>query len=404
MTRFFILPIAITLGITAGLIGHPALITLAQTLSDVFVRLLKMISLPIISLAVISTISNLSKGKNAFDLSKKVVVYTITTTLAAAFCSFCLYEIVNPVSSATQAFASHSGVAVPESAKVDYLGELVKVIPDNLFKPFLEGQVISVFFISLLFGVAILLLSDEYKKPLSSLFKSLFETIMLITKWIVKLMPVAVFAFITIFIDELKRGLRFRELFFYLLIVLLANLVQGIAILPSFLKSKGIAPLDAFKKMLPAISFAFFTKSSAASMPLAIQNSEDNLLVSPVVSRFTFPLCTTINMNACASFIFTTVLFVSESNGITFSLTEKIMWIVVATVAAIGNAGVPMGCFFLSSALLSSMNVPLNLMGVILPFYSLLDAFESGVNVWSDSCVTLVVDKWWKKEQEAVGN
>jgi len=105
-------------------------------------------------------------------------------------------------------------------------------------------------------------------------------------------------------------------------------------------------------------------------------------------------------MNACAAFILTTVLFVSMSNGVVYSPLEMIMWIFVATIAAIGNAGVPMGCYFLSSAFLAAMNVPLNILGVILPFYTLIDMLESAINVWSDSCVATVVYKELSKSEE----
>jgi len=98
-------------------------------------------------------------------------------------------------------------------------------------------------------------------------------------------------------------------------------------------------------------------------------------------------------MNACAAFILTTVLFVSMSNGIAFTGPEMFLWIFIATIAAIGNAGVPMGCYFLASAFLAAMNVPLNILGVILPFYTMIDMLESAINVWSDSCVAAVVDK-----------
>lgn len=70
-----------------------------------------------------------------------------------------------------------------------------------------------------------------------------------------------------------------------------------------------------------------------------------------------------------------------------------VMWVLIATIAAVGNAGVPMGCYFLSSALLAAMGIPLNLLGVILPFYAMIDMLESAINVWSDCCVTAVVDK-----------
>ena len=145
--------------------------------------------------------------------------------------------------------------------------------------------------------------------------------------------------------------------------------------------------------MLPALSLAFFSKSSSAALPLAISCAENNLKLNPRIAGFSLPLCTTINMNACAAFILSTVLFVCMSNGLQFSVAELLGWVFVSTLAAIGNAGVPMGCFFLSSAILASMNVPLNLLGVILPFYSLIDMLESAINVWSDSCVTVMVEQ-----------
>lgn len=76
-----------------------------------------------------------------------------------------------------------------------------------------------------------------------------------------------------------------------------------------------------------------------------------------------------------------------------FSPAEMVLWIFIATIAALGNAGVPMGCYFLASAFLAAMNVPLNILGIILPFYSLIDMLETAINVWSDSCVATIVYK-----------
>ncbi len=105
-------------------------------------------------------------------------------------------------------------------------------------------------------------------------------------------------------------------------------------------------------------------------------------------------------MNGCAAFIFTTVIYLMENQGIMPSFSRIVLWIIIATIAAIGNAGVPMGCFFLSMSLLVSMNVSLDLMAIILPFYGLIDMLETALNVWSDSCVVTVVDKK-VKEREA---
>jgi Na+/H+-dicarboxylate symporter len=98
-------------------------------------------------------------------------------------------------------------------------------------------------------------------------------------------------------------------------------------------------------------------------------------------------------MNGCAAFIFTTVVYLMQNADISLSPLMMVSWVFIATLAAVGNAGVPMGCFFLSLSLLVSMNVPIELMGLILPFYSLIDMVETSLNVWSDCCVLNVVAK-----------
>ena len=106
-------------------------------------------------------------------------------------------------------------------------------------------------------------------------------------------------------------------------------------------------------------------------------------------------------MNGCAAFILLTVVYLMQNAGADITWGTLAAWILIATVAAVGNAGVPMGCFFLSASLLASMNVPILLMGVILPFYAVIDAVETTLNVWSDSCVAAMVDKDLFGERDA---
>ena len=201
---------------------------------------------------------------------------------------------------------------------------------------------------------------------------------------------------------QLRSGADIKGIGQYLVIIVLANLIQGFVVLPLWLKMNGVKPFDAMRKMLPALSVAFFSKSSVGTLPVTMNTIETNLDVKPQVSRFVLPLCTSINMNGCAAFIFATVIYLMQNHGMPVSYTTMGLWIFVSTIAAIGNAGIPMGCFFLSISLLSSMNVPITLMAVILPFYALIDMLETSLNVWSDACVTKVVnDKAVADEQIA---
>lgn len=377
------------LGVITGVSQQHQLLEFARILSDLFMRLLKLVSLPIISFSLLSTLSGMGRWSDIKNLSKHVIRYTLLTTLLSAVTAWALYTLVEP-EAALHVTLSHDVLAATKNTT--YLEALLNIFPSNLLQPFLEHNVMGVMFITIFLSFAVMQLPTEKRETLHMLFDSLFSTIMIIIRWITTLMPFAVWAFIVEFTQEVQKGLKFGELASYLAIVVAANLIQASITLPILLKKNGIHPFEAFKAMLPALSLAFFSKSSAAAMPLAMQCSH-HCGVKTKISQFSFPLCTSINMNACAAFILITVLFVAENYGMHFSFFERILWIIMASIAAIGNAGVPMGCFFLSCALLTAMGVPIMVMGVILPFYALLDMLESAINIWSDACVTLIVNK-----------
>lgn len=171
-------------------------------------------------------------------------------------------------------------------------------------------------------------------------------------------------------------------------------------ILPLFLVLRGLNPFKVARGMLPAVAVAFFSKSSAGTLPVTMASAENNCGVNPKVARFVLPICTTINMNGCAGFILITSLFLMQNAGIEITTGTVIAWIFIATIAAVGNAGVPMGCYFLTISLLSSMNVPVLLMGIILPVYAVIDMIETAVNVWSDATVANIVNKDLEGELE----
>ena len=356
--------LATLLGLLAGYLNIPVINSLATIISEVFVNLFKLVSLPIIFLSLVSTASGMESLNEIKTLGRKVLKYTLLTTVIAATVALGIFVVLDPVRSQIHL---HAEGGVAENNQTGYLQYLIHAIPSNFIQPFNENHVIGVLFMAMILSFAILSLPAQNRTVLHSFFSSLYAAIMKITTWIVRLMPIAIFAFITLFINDLREGLEVTSLALYLTCVVLANLVQAFFVLPALLKFKNISPLKMARGMLPALSVAFFTKSSSATLPTAMKCAEERVGISRKVASFALPLCTTINMNGCAAFILTTVLFVSMSNGIHFTGVEMVMWILIATIAAIGNAGVPMGCYFLSSALLAAMNVPLNILGVILP-------------------------------------
>jgi Na+/H+-dicarboxylate symporter len=383
--------VAIILGVLTGCLHNAFLFGLAETISQLFINLLKLVSLPIIFLSIVSTAAGMENMEQIRKLGQKVIKYTLLTTVIAATIALSLFMSINPVKeSASLAAAQTSAQAASQPS---YLSFFIQIVPSNIVQPFYENNVIGVLFLAMLLSFAIISLPNQHRTILHSFFSSIYAAIIMITRWVVAIMPIAIWAFITLFMRDLSQGLDIKSLALYLTCIIAANLIQAFIVLPSLLKIKGVSPWRMFKGMSPALSVAFFTKSSAAALPMAMRCAEENVGISRRVASFTLPLCTTINMNACAAFILITVLFVSMSQGMTYTYPEMALWIVLSTIAAIGNAGVPMGCYFLASDFLAAMNVPLHILGIILPFYSLIDMLESAINVWSDSCVTAVVQQ-----------
>ncbi len=386
--------IAIALGLFTGWIDISFFNHGADVISQLFLRLLKLISLPLIFLAITSTISGMKSPSEIRSMGKRVLIYTLGTTVIAATVALVLFLVIHPAQSAQ---IVDKNFILPEESSGSYLSFVMNIIPSNMTQAFVEGNVIGIVFMAIAFSASILFLPEKNKEFLHVLFSSLFNALLKLTGFIIKLMPIAVWAFMTLLMKDLSSGNgHFQNLMLYLICVVGANLVQGFIILPLILKFKGISPWKTFRAMAPALSVAFFSKSSAATLPIAMKTIEGRVGVSKKVSGFTLPLCSVINMNGCAAFILTTVLFVSTLYGMTFTPMQLIMWIFFATLAAVGNAGVPMGCFFLTSAFLVGMNVPLYMMGLILPFYTVIDMVETALNVWSDAVVATSIDKEMK--------
>lgn len=392
--------IAITLGIISGLSDVSLLQNAGLLISDIFIKTFKCISMPIIALSIIVTLSQYSAENAMRKMWQRTLLYTVSTTIIAASVACALYLFINPenVSNPT------NSVPVGASLRSDYFSHLANLVPTNIFAPFLEHQVMGVLMVGMVVGIAIRYIQDsESRLTITNFFKGAHGLFLVVTGWVVKIIPIGLYGFITTTVIQLREGMDIRGIGGYLAIIVLANLVQGFIILPLWLFANKIKPFEAMGGMLPALSIAFFSKSSAGTLPITMETAEKNLNITPKVSRFVLPFCTTINMNGCAAFIFVTVIYLMQNHGIEIDLVTMFSWIFIATIAAIGNAGVPMGCFFLSASLLASMNVPITLLGVILPFYSIIDMIETALNVWSDSCVAKVVDEKAKKLKEVEG-
>jgi len=381
---------AFALGTAAAYFDVPLTGPIAQFISESFIRFLKLLSLPLIFLSISSTILNIESLDSVKRLFRKVLTFTLLTTFIAATVGLALFILIDPAKAPLAEAGTLASGTIPSGSPFSYL---LTIIPDNIVDPFLHNNVLAVILIAVTLSLAVQKTAKKGCQTIAAVFKELFNALLNVTSYVIKLLPLAIFGFAYQFTESVKTsGDDLRSLLLYGICVVAANLIQGVIVLPLILKSRGIAPFPLFRNMLPALSTAFFTKSSGASLPMALECAK-KAKISDRTASFSFPLCSVINMNGCAAFIIITTLFVMVRSGVILSIGDMIPWIFLASLAAIGNAGVPMGCFFLTSAFLVGMDIPLGVMGLILPLYSLFDMVETALNVWSDSCVTAIADK-----------
>ena len=309
-----------------------------------------------------------------------------------------LYNIIAPGN--LPAALVQSGMAdVPQNlGETSYYDHILGVIPNNIVKPFAEGNVLSILMLAAAIGIALAKMPQTDKKDV--VIKGLFglqDLLFMLIHGLIWTLPLGIMAFAAQLSAQFSAGIVMASLGKYVAVILGGNVVQFFIVLPLFLLARGINPIRTLGRMMPAVLMALFTKSSAATLPVTMQTAENRMGVSSKVSRFVLPICTTINMNGCAAFILVTSLFLMQNGGMELSLSTMIVWLFISVLSAIGNAGVPMGCYFLTLSLMSGVNAPIGIMGIILPLYTIIDMIETAENVWSDSCVCAMVDKDMKK-------
>ncbi len=380
---------ALVVGGFLGCMGIAQINELFSFIAAVFTRLFQFIAVPTIALAVITTLSELGADKNTKSIFAHAVTYTLLTTFAAAFVGLALYLWVAPGNLPAEVIGRGAAdVPLEKLGSLSYYNHFLTVVPNNMLQPFLSGNVLSIIFIAAAAGLGLAFMPKTENR--ATLLKGLLgaqELLFTMIRGLLWILPLGIMAFAAELSAQIAAGVIVGALGKYVAVVLGGNAIQFFIVLPLFLLARGLNPIHVFRQMSPALAVALFTKSSAGTLPVTLASAEQNLKVNPAVSRFVLPICTTINMNGCAAFILVTSLFVMQNAGFELTLPTMLSWVVISVLAAIGNAGVPMGCYFLTLSLMSSVGAPLGLMGVILPIYTIIDMIETAENVWSDSTV-----------------
>ena len=384
---------ALVAGLLLGLCGVAAIDVTMEVIATIFTRLFRLLAVPTIVLAVITTLASLGGGREMGRMFRTTVTYTLLTTATAAAVGLALYVWIAPGNLPASEVTAGENVP-PATSEVSYTDHLMSAVPDNVVRPLLDGNVLSLLLICFAVGIALSKMPDSApKRAVMNCLTGLQDLLYVLIRWLIAVLPIGIVAFAARLTADVGGGMMLDSLGKYVLVIIGGNCVQFFIILPLFLLAAGINPLRTLRGMMPAVLMALFTKSSAATLPVTMQSAEERVGVRRSTSRFVLPICTTVNMNGCAAFILVTSLYVMQNNGIELTWPVMLLWLLIAVISAVGNAGVPMGCYFLTLSLMSGIGADISLMGIILPIYTIIDMVETAENVWSDSCVCAITDK-----------
>ena len=405
MKNIIIWTSALIVGAVLGWLGIDWLNGLLGFIATAYTRLFQFVAVPTIALAVITTLSSLGGQKETGRIFLHTLTYTLLTTIAAAAVGLVLYVLISPENLPAEAI-QNGQAEVPENlGEVTYYDHILGVIPNNVVEPFAKGNVLSILLIGAAVGLALAFIRrrENVQRTESVILKNvetlisgihgLQEVLYTLIRALIWTLPLGIVAFAAQLSAEVNAGVAVGSLGTYVAVILGGNLIQFFVVLPLFLLARGLNPWKVFRAMSPAVLMALFTKSSAATFPVTMRSAETRLKARPEVARFVLPICTTINMNGCAAFILVTSLYVMQNGGTVLNLPTMLLWLLIAVISAIGNAGVPMGCYFLTLSLMAGVGAPVGIMGIILPIFTIIDMVETAENVWSDSCVCAIVNK-----------
>jgi Na+/H+-dicarboxylate symporter len=367
---------------------------LLDPVGQIFIKLLKMLIVPLIVASMVMGVARVGDIRKLGSLGGRTFGFYLLTTFASVLVGLVAVNIIRP-----GVGGSSLGGSVPEVVEtpVTVGSILINMIPDNPIRAAAAGDILPLIVFSLLLG-AVLTTLGKRGEALVGFFDSLNEAMMRLTDWVIRLTPIGVFALIATVVADTGPGI-FANVGRYMLTVILGLAFHALVTLPLLLRFMGgVRPRVYASKLSPALTTAFSTASSSATLPLTIECVEREAGVSPRVSSFVLPLGATINMDGTALYESVAAVFIAQLYGIDLSMGQQILIFFTATLAAIGAAGIPSAGLVTMAIVLNAVGLPLDGIGIIIAVDRILDMFRTSINVWGDATGCVVVSRLMGEE------
>jgi Na+/H+-dicarboxylate symporter len=363
-------------------------------LGKIFLNLISMLVVPIVFLSIVLGSAGLGDPKKLGRIGLKTIVFFLVTTCIAIVIGLTLANIVDP--GLVEGIDKNQAEEF-KSDKAPPVGEtIMNIIPKNPLTAMTEGNMLQIIAFAIFIGLGLTALGEKTKGILK-LVEQGNDLMMYLVTLVMKFAPYGTFGLIASAIGS--QGMSaLKAMWLYFVVVLAALIIHAIITYGStvlLLAKKN--PLWFFKNFSPAMSVAFSTSSSNATLPISMEVAQERLKVSKPVSSFVQPLGATINMDGTAIMQGVATVFIAQVYGIDLTLEQLVTVVLTAVLASIGTAGVPGVGLILLAMVLSSVGLPVEGIGLILGIDRLLDMARTSINISGDAACALFVSESEKK-------
>ena len=404
------LVLGIIWGVFANTSGIPASFSndWIKPFGTIFIRLLKMIAVPLVFASLIVGISNLNDIRKLSRMGGKTVLIYLFTTLFALIIGVVSVNLLNPgeaISSETRMellnmYSTAAGDKLTigansqaEMSKLGPLAPLVNMVPENIFSAASQNRsMLQIVFLAIFLGVATVMIPPHQKKYFIGFFENFNHILIKVIDIIMSVAPIGVFALIGAFVAQLSNFEILLALGKYCLTVILGLVLMLLLVYPVMLKIfTNVSILDFYKNIRPAQVLAFSTSSSCATLPVTMDNCEKNIGISNKVASFVLPLGATINMDGTSLYQAVAAIFICQVTGQDLSLAQQLTIIFTALLASIGTAGVPGVGIIMLTIVLGAIGVEEAYIALILGPDRILDMCRTVINVTGDATTATII-------------
>jgi Na+/H+-dicarboxylate symporter len=363
------------LGVAIGLMW-PEAAGAIKLVGDLFVRLIKMLVVPVVLVTIAAGIATLGDPRRLGSIGLRTVGLFAATTLVSVSIGMAAGLILRPGA------AMSLGGVVPHAlgAAVTPADQLLSIVPLNIVEALVRGDMLAIIFVAVLLGTGTIL-AGEAGKPVAALLQGLSAVLLQIVRLVMEATPFGVLALIAQAVAANGAGV-FVHVGWLALAVVLASLVQMLVVHAGLIRFVARLPVTRFfKGIVDALIVAFSTASSSATLPVALRVAQDNLGVSRAVASTVLPLGASIGKDGTAMYVGLLGQFALQALGIVPDATMVVTMLLTGALAAFGTAPVPSASLFMLAAMLSAVGVSTEqtalVIGLVLPFDRLLDMMRT---------------------------